>query len=45
MFYLAGLVITQNSLYSRIENTYDNFIDKYHDVLNIDSHLKLLNKN
>ena len=48
MVLLADLVLTQNSLYSRIKNAYANFIDKYHDqfdVFNIDSRIELLNKN
>ena len=48
MVNLSDLVLTQNNLYSRIKNAYANFIEKYRDqfeVLNIDSRLKLLNKN
>ena len=40
--------LTQNSLYSRIKNAYANFIEKHRDqfdVFNVDSRLKLLNKN
>ena len=48
MVYLADLVITQNSLYTRIKNVYANFVDKYqddYDIFRVDSHLELLDKN
>ena len=48
MVNLSDLALTQNSLYSRVKNTYANIIDTYYDqfdVFNVDSRLKLLNKN